>query len=99
MKYTEKELKEIAKDFADEFDMEYDEEHISIFNEYGTLFFMTVNDDLLETEEGNNLDVEIQINPFLGAHSWRNDNEEIEEYFDNVQDLMEKADIICNTDF
>lgn len=60
---------------------------------------MTVNDDLLETEEGNNLDVEIQINPFLGAHSWRNDNEEIEEYFDNVQDLMEKADIVCNTDF
>ena len=51
MKFTEEELKEIAKDFADEFKMEYDEEHISIFNEYGTLFFMTVNDDLLETEE------------------------------------------------
>lgn len=99
MKFTESELKEIAQDFADEFNMEYDDEHISIFNEYGTLFFMTVNDDLLETEEGNNLDVELQINPFLGAHSWRNDNEEIEEYFDNVQDLMDMADIICETEF
>ena len=99
MKFTESELKNIAKDFAEEFDMEYDEEHISIFNEYGTLFFMIVNDDLLETEEGNNLDVELQINPFLGAHSWRNDNEEIEEYFNNVLELMDMADIICETEF
>ena len=59
MKYTEKELKEIAQNFADEFNMEYDDKYIPIFNKYGTLFFMTVNDDLLEIEEGNNLDVEL----------------------------------------